>query len=63
MGLFHYQGKFVPKDLVRAHMWWILASKRGHLLAGITMRKLRDEFTDEQVGEAVRLAKEWKPSN
>lgn len=62
-GLLHYEGKVVSKDLVRSYMWFVLASKRGHLLAGVTMRKLRHEFSDAQVAEAMRLAKEWKPLN
>jgi TPR repeat protein len=61
--LLHYQGEIVPKDLAQAYTWSILAAKRGHLLAGTTMRKLRPQFTDEQVAEAARLAKEWKPVN
>jgi hypothetical protein len=61
----YVDGRGVPKDYVRAHMWLNLAAARssGDLQREIAV--LRDmigkDLTVEQLSEAQRLAREWKP--
>ena len=57
----------VPQDYIQAHMWANLASARS---TGRAEQKLRADLreaiaakmTPEQIGEAQRLAREWKPT-
>ncbi len=54
-------GDGVPQDYVKAHLWFNLAAAQGNEDA----RELRDlwakKMTPEQIAEAQRLAREWKP--
>ncbi len=66
LGDLYYIGRGVPKDYVLAHMWYNLAVAR--LPRGRTFDNtvfLRDVvesyMTPEQIAEAQRLAREWKP--
>ncbi len=56
----------VPKDYVRAHMWLSLAADRvpagkGRDVTVAYREIIEEEMTPEQITEAQRLAKEWKP--
>ena len=60
-------GKGVPKDYVQAHKWCNLAASQ---LTGKDRErsvKNRDDIakkmTSEQIAEAQRLAREWKPKS
>ena len=61
LGLMYGNGEGVPQDYVQAYMWLNLAVVQGHENA----RKGRDivykNMTPEQIVEAQRLAREWKP--
>jgi len=61
LALMYYSGKGVPKDNVLAHMWSHLAASQG----GEDAVKKRDAIaalmTPQQIAEAQRLAREWKP--
>ena len=61
LGLLYLEGNGVPKDLVQALMWLELSPQRGYP----EQKKIRDtcdkELTSEQIAEAKRLAREWKP--
>ncbi len=61
LGLMYGKGKGVPKDYVLAHMWVNFAAAQEHEKA----KKLRDglakRMTSEQIAEAQRLAREWRP--
>lgn len=59
MGLGHFEGKSVDRDLPAAWMWLTLASLRGHLLAAVTQRSLRDKFSDADVAAGAELARKW----
>ena len=65
MGVMYYAGKGVTKDFVLAHMWFNLAASQATGDDRQISVKLRDaiekEMTREQVAEAKRLAREWKP--
>ena len=54
-------GQGVPQDNVVAYMWTNLAVSQG----GEDAVKIRDEIathmTHQQIAEAQRLAREWKP--
>jgi TPR repeat protein len=52
----------VPQDYALAHMWLNLAASQGHLVAKIELDKLVSKMTAEQIAEAQRLAREWKPT-
>lgn len=68
LGAMYAQGKGVPRNYVLAHMWFSLAAS---LLPGIEREHMdmivnnRDgvaaKMTLDQIAEAERLAREWKP--
>ncbi len=61
LGFMYAKGNGVQQDNVLAHMWWSLAAAQGNEIA----RKNRDIvlklMTPDQIAEAERLAREWKP--
>ena len=62
LGTMYYLGQGLPKDNVLAHMWVNLAAAQGLESAS----EMRDHFekgmTPDQIAEAQRLAKAWKPT-
>ncbi len=65
LGVMYRLGQGVPKDYVRAHMWLNLAASK---LSGeerddtVKLRdRLAEKMTREQIAEAQKLAREWKP--
>jgi hypothetical protein len=66
MGLCHMCGLGLPMDPVKAYVWFELAAARSTGHDQVLNRHLRDTFvsthlTPEQIVEAQRLAREWKP--
>ena len=65
LGLMYDLGQAVPQDRVAAHMWLTLAAARAPEAMRDQVVTARDaveeEMTAEQVAEAQRLAREWKP--
>jgi len=69
LGGFYIEGKGVPKDMVLAYMWLNLAAASAPQNALVSMAsniaKERDQLaammTQEQIAEAQRLSREWKP--
>ena len=66
LGTSYYFGNGVPQDFVLAHVWWNLAA--AHLppgedrdRAGYNRDSIEAEMTPNEVAEAQRLAREWKP--
>ncbi len=61
LGILYYEGEGVPQDYVQSHKWLNIATSRGDDIA----RKNRDivakRMTREQIAEAQRLAREWRP--
>jgi TPR repeat protein len=61
LGLMYAKGQGVPLDYVLAYMWFNLAASQGDENG----KKGRDiaakSMTREQIAEAQRLAREWKP--
>ena len=70
LGLLYLEGKGVPKDLVLAYMWVNLAAatapQNDLVSMGNNIAKEREvlagRMTPEQIAEAQRLSREWKPS-
>jgi uncharacterized protein len=54
-------GQGIVKDTVQAHMWLTLATARGNENASIALDAVAREMTLDQIAEAERLAREWKP--
>jgi hypothetical protein len=66
LGLVYFAGKGVPPDYVQAQMWFDLAAARfppgEDRELSLAMRDgLAEEMSPEQLAEARRLAREWKP--
>ena len=58
-------GRGVPRDSVQAHMWLNLAASRESGTKAKSYAEARDtvagRMTPQQIAEAQRLAREWKP--
>ena len=71
LGSMYYYGRGVPQDYqqdyVQAHMWVNLAASQetgGDRQNGIKMRDFTEQLmTPEQIAEAQRLSREWKPKS
>ncbi len=65
LGIAYLRGTGVPQDYVQAHKWLNLAASReADDLRAISAKGrdiVADQMTKEQVAEAQRLAREWKP--
>ena len=65
LGLMYDQGLGVSQDYVQALMWFILATERAsgrNFDALVSSRNdVEAKMTPEQIAEAQRLAREWKP--
>jgi TPR repeat protein len=55
LGFLYEYGDSVPQDYVEAHKWFDLAG------APLYRDAVAAKMTPEQIGEAQRLMKEWKP--
>jgi hypothetical protein len=67
MGDMYYNGMSVPQDYVLALMWWNLSAAGPKGQAQEMATKKRDKvakaMTPQQIAEAQRLAREWKPKS
>jgi len=62
IGSMYSTGRGVPKDFVEAYKWLSLAADRGDQKA-LEFRNLADKrMTQDQITEAQRLARDWKPN-
>lgn len=52
----------VPRDLVRAYMWFELSAAQGYKDAIQARETVSERVTPEQIAEAQKLAREWKPT-
>jgi uncharacterized protein len=67
LGTIYHDGTGVPQDYVQSYMWFNLAAVDAQdVAARDTASKFRDELaasmTPDQIAEAQRLAREWKPT-
>jgi uncharacterized protein len=62
LGERYEEGRGVPQDYVLAHMWLNLAARDGSEDSKRKRDKLAAKMTRDQIAEAQRLAREWKPT-
>lgn len=61
LGAAYVKGEGVPQDYVLAHMWFNLAAAQGNEDARQNRDSLAKVMTPDQIAEAQRLARQWKP--
>jgi TPR repeat protein len=61
LGRMYVFGLGVPQDYVAAHMWFDLAAAKGNRDAPRERDEIAAQMTPEQVAEAQKLARDWKP--
>ena len=61
LGLMYVKGYYVSYDVELAHMWFSLASYKGHADADKKIRALENKMTLLEIEKAQDLAKKWKP--
>jgi len=63
LGVMFRKGEGVPKNPVRAHMWFSFAAKRGEAGAGAELREVSRTMTVQEIFEAEAMAKACEASN
>jgi uncharacterized protein len=61
LGVMYARGQGVPRDYVSAYMWFDLSAAQGDQTAVSNRDAAARRMTPEQIGEAQKLAREWKP--
>lgn len=61
VGFSHQYGKGVASNLVEAHKWLDLSAAQDYDLAKKTKSEIAQQMTKEQLAEAQRLTREFKP--
>ena len=61
LGVMYAIGNGMPQDYVEAHKWANLAAAQGNKVAKEFMDSIAARMTSDQIAEAQRLAREWKP--
>ena len=62
LGVMYVEGRGVPQDYVRAHMWFSLSAAQGEQRAVKTLEMAERRMTPAQINEAKKLAHDWKPA-
>ena len=55
------RGQGVARDLTLAYMWLSLAAAQGDVVASEYRGRLAAAMTPEQIAEAERLTRGWRP--
>lgn len=63
LGVMYVNGEGVPQDDVLAHMWVNLSAAQGIQYAQRNLDAIARRMTPDQIAEAQRMAREWKPSS
>ena len=61
LGAGYLKGEGVPKDFVMAYMWINLSEAGGFTNATALRKLIESKMTSEQIAEAQKLSREWKP--
>jgi hypothetical protein len=62
IGIYYSKGQGVVKDNVEAYKWWNLAAASGNNYASKLRESIEKRMTPDQIAEAQRLSREWKPN-
>jgi TPR repeat protein len=60
LGIMYGEGRGVPQDYVRAHMWFSLSAAQGEQSAVKGLEMAEQRMTPAQIDEAQKLARDWK---
>ena len=60
LGVMYFEGRGVPEDFEKAHMWFDIAAERGLRNAAKDRDIVAKLMTPAQIAEAERLAKAWR---
>jgi TPR repeat protein len=63
LGVMFRKGEGVPKNPVRAHMWFSFAAKRGEAGAQAELREVSRMMTAQEISQAEAMAKACEASN
>jgi TPR repeat protein len=63
LGVMFRKGEGVPKNPVRAHMWFSFAAKRGETGARAELREVSRTMTAQEISQAEAMAKACEGSN
>ena len=55
-------GSGVEQDYVKAYMWYNLSASQGWRAPEFLWAQLAKAMTPDQIAEAQKLAREWKPT-
>jgi uncharacterized protein len=61
LGLLYAKGQGVPRDYVQAYMWFELSAAQDDKSAISNRDAAARRMTPEQIAEAQKLAREWRP--
>jgi uncharacterized protein len=61
LGAMYAKGQAVTKDVVTAHMFYNLAANGTVKAAGLARDQLAKSMTADQIAQAEKMAKDWKP--
>ncbi len=62
LGVSYLNGTGVPKDDVAGLMWLNLSAAQNNVKASEVRGSISASMTPEQIGEAQRISREWKPT-
>ncbi len=62
IGVMYANGEGAPLDYVLAYMWWNLGAAGGDKQAATNRDAIAAKMTSDQIAQAQRLAREWKPT-
>ncbi len=63
LGLMYYNGKGVPQDNIRTHMWRNIAALSGHEYAAEYRESVASKMTSTDISAAQKLARECVAEN
>ena len=63
LGIMYMDGTGIPQNYVQAHKWLNLSTAKGDKDAGTLRDELAKKMTPDQIAEAQKLAREWKPKD
>lgn len=61
LGVMYTLGRGVQQDYVQGYLWSELSAARGDKESALLRNTLMKEMTEEQIAEARKLVREWKP--